>query len=94
VNNMLIKCWIGHTADVRRISYNIHVIQVSRVILQPQNTCMGFPKVNIRCGNQSGRPERPGEGQGTYSDYPNIRKGGPSIGRVILNSQIACTAFL
>jgi len=55
---------------------------------------MSFPKVNIRCGNQSGQPERPGEGQGTYSDYPNIRKGGPSIGRVILKPWIACTAFL
>jgi hypothetical protein len=29
-----------------------------------------------------------------YSDYPNIRKGGPSIGRVILKPWIACTAFL
>jgi hypothetical protein len=55
---------------------------------------MGFPKVNIRCGNHFGWPERPGEGQGTYSDYPNIRKGALSIGRVILNSQRACTAFL
>ncbi len=94
MNNMLIKCRIRHTADVQRITYNIHVIQVSRVILQPRNTCMSFPKVNIRCGNQSGQPERPGEGQGTYSDYPNIRKGGPSIGRVILKPWIACTAFL
>ena len=55
---------------------------------------MGCPKVNIRCGNHSGQPERLGEGQGTYADYPNIRKQSPRVGRGLLKPQIACTAIL
>jgi hypothetical protein len=81
VNNMLIKCWITHTTDVRRIYINVGVGRVSRAILKPWNTQIGFPEGNIRCRNLSGQPGRPGKGQGSYIGYPNITKGDARLSR-------------
>jgi hypothetical protein len=88
VNNMMIKCRIARLSDVRRITYNIHVIRASGVILRPRNTRIGFPKVNIRCRSWSGQPDRPGDAPGPRIDYPNIKEWVPRVGRVILSPRI------
>ena len=75
MNNMLIKCQITHITDVWWIYVDVGVVQVSRAILKPWNTQIGFPEGNIRCRNCSGQPGRPGKGQGSYICYPNITKG-------------------
>jgi hypothetical protein len=49
-------------------------IWVGRAILKPQNTHTGFPELNIRCRDVSGKLSRPGKGLGSWIDYPNIRK--------------------
>jgi hypothetical protein len=64
MDNMMIKCRIRRTADVRRIVHDTGVIRVGAVILLPQITYRNFLGLNIRSGNIPGRPGSPGKGGG------------------------------